>query len=397
MQQWTKWQYFSVLILTAIWIYAIHDITAHDKQWDFKTYYYAAVAHERGLDAYDTSVSQQLAGTPVKLSYVYPPLTLWFFRAFTLMDFKVAYATFLLLKLALLIALLMLWRRFVFENTFRPTFLWFTTLVFSSCIYWDFVAGNIGLIEQSLFWVAMWALLDRRMPLFVGLIVAISCFKLTFIVFLLLPLLWKQRGAAKHAIIGFTLFALYLAANYVLADAATHRFIEIVGAVDERGESYNHSLLAMIRDTFDQLAEGNITPKLPDILSYLLYAISGLTIVIVGWRSLQAFGTFGDERTKVETLFLFSLTYVLAMPRMKSYSYIILIPAAYYIIRRCVKPEAFVWLFGILVLTKWTPLPLAGFVRILWWHYPWLIAFVLWVLFLRYLADGRQVTKPISP
>ncbi len=258
-------------LLAALWVYGIYDLAQGEKQWDFKTYYYAAVAHERGLDAYDTDVMEQIAGSPIKLSYVYPPLTLWFFRLFAVFEFKTAYFVFLILKLVLLIALLLLWRKNLFQGEDDLLFLWFMTLAYASTVYWDFVAGNIGIFEQTLFWIAMIALLRRQMLLFTLAIVAISFFKLTFIVFLVLPLLWRQKDAIKYAAAGFAAFGGYLLANYLIAEREFKLFLSVLGVIDERGEAYNHSLLAMIRDLFDKSEAAKYLDAVPAIVPNAIY------------------------------------------------------------------------------------------------------------------------------
>ncbi len=381
-------------LLAVLWIYGIHDLAQGEKQWDFKTYYYAAVAHERGLDAYDTKTLEQIAGSSIKLSFVYPPLTLWFLRPFALLDFKVAYLIFLFLKLALLIALMLLWRRSLFDGEDDLLLFWFVTLAYASTVYWDFVAGNIGIFEQVLFWIAMAALLRKKMVLFTAAIVAISLFKLTFIVFLALPLLWRQKDALKYVAAGCAAFAAYLLANYWIAEREFKVFLSVLGVIDERGETYNHSLLAMIRDLFDKSEAAKYLNTVPGIVPNAIYLAAVIVILVVSWRALGKRSTPALESFSVESIYLSCLVYALAMPRMKSYSFILLIPATFYVIRKCVKAEAFIYLFMILALTKWTPLPVPDLARFLWWYFPWFSALLIWILFLRHLRQPQS--NPVS-
>lgn len=384
-------------LLAALWIYGIYDLAQGEKQWDFKTYYYAAVAHERGLDAYDTDVLERIAGSSIKLSYVYPPLTLWFFRSFALVEFKTAYLTFLFLKLILLIALLLLWRMNLFQGEDDLLFLWFMTLAYASTVYWDFVAGNIGIFEQILFWIAMVALLRKRMLLFTTTIVAIALFKLTFIVFLILPLLWRQRDVVKYAAAGFVAFGGYLLANYLIAEREFKQFLSILGVIDERGEAYNHSLLAMIRDLFDKSEAAKYLNAVPAIVPNAIYLAAVVVIVVVSWRAIRNRSSEYGENSSLISIYLSCLVYALAMPRMKTYSFILLIPPTYCVIRKCVKPEAFIYLFMILALTKWTPLPTPDLARFLWWYFPWLSALLIWLILIRYLNQSRVSVDSQSP
>lgn len=379
-----------------VWLYGIYDLAQGEKQWDFKAYYFAAVAHERGLDAYNTRVTEQIAGSSIKLSYVYPPLTLWFFRLFTVLDFEAAYLAFLILKLVALVALCLLWRQNLFKEEDDLLFLWFVTLAYASTAYWDFVAGNIGVFEQLLFWIAMVALLRKKLLLFTCAIVAISFFKLTFIVFLALPLIWREENALKHAAAGVTTFCAYVAANYLVAEREFKMLLSVLGTIDERGEVYNHSFLAMARDFFDKSEAAKHLGSVPGLVPNIIFVIVVVVIIVISWRALSNLRSRADESFTIESIYLACLVYALIMPRMKSYSFILLIPASYYVIRRCVKPEAFIYLFMILALTKWTPLPMPDFVRFLWWYFPWLSALLIWVLFVRHLSQREDSTMVVQ-
>lgn len=392
----STFRYLLFGLLVALWVYGIYDLAQGEKQWDFKTYYYAAVAHERGLDAYDTGVLEQIAGSPIKLSYVYPPLTLWFFRPFAVFEFKTAYFVYLFLKLVLLIALVLLWRKSLFHGEDNLLFLWFMTLAYASTIYWDLVAGNIGIVEQILFWIAMIALLRRQMLLFTIAIVAISFFKLTFIVFLALPLLWRRKEAMKYAAAGFAAFGGYLLGNYLIAEREFKVFLSVLGVIDERGEEYNHSLLAMIRDLFDKSEAAKYLGDIPAIVPNAIYVAGVVVILMVSWQVIRNRSAKGGENFSLDTIYFACLVYALAMPRMKTYSFILLIPPTYHVIRKCVKPEAFMYLFMILALTKWTPLPVPDFARFLWWYFPWLAALLIWIIFVRHLMQpsSYKVSQP---
>ena len=378
-------------LLALLWIYGLYDLSHSEKQWDFKTYYYAAVAKAQGLDPYDTKVAEQLAGSQVKLSYVYPPLTLWFFRAFTVVNFDTAYLLYLILKVLALVVLLFLWRRYLFDGEDDLLFLWFVTLAYSSTVYWDFVSGNIGLFEQLFFWLAVIGFLRKKLLLFTAAIVLISFFKLTMIVFLALPLLWDWRKAIRYLIGGTAVFLVYLWANYLFAPAETNSFVSILRVIDERGEVYNHALLPMIKDLFDKSEAATFLNNIAGTVPILLYLCGIAVVAIISWRAYQSFAKFSKGSAAIEAIYLACLVYALAMPRMKSYSFILLLPATYHVLRKCVKPEAFLYLFIILSLTKWTPLPVPDFVRFLWWYFPWFAALLTWILYVRFLRQPDSV------
>ena len=65
-----------IFALTMLWGLNILKLVANDDsklQWDFQTYYYASVAHDAGLNPYDTNNLSQLAHKTILLDYVYPP------------------------------------------------------------------------------------------------------------------------------------------------------------------------------------------------------------------------------------------------------------------------------------------------------------------------------------
>jgi hypothetical protein len=381
-------QLVALAALGLLWVFCAYHLVTEDKQWDFRTYYYAAEAQQRHLDAYNVDILSQLAGEKLTLSYVYPPLTLWFFRLFKLVDFSVASQGFLILKFILLAALIVLWMKYFLEGEDLVLFLWFATLAFSSTIYWDLVAGNIGLIEQALFWGAILALMRRRLAIFTAAIVLISFFKFTHIVFLGLPLLVWKRPALKYTLVGVACFLLYLYANHYFAADDFNSFLSVAANLDERGEVYNHALLPFLRDCFDRAVLADLLPPLPRLVPDLLYVGTVVGLLAITWRAYRRRPRQElDRNGMLEMIFLACITYAVVMPRMKSYSFVLLIPPAYYVLRKCLKAEAFIFVFILLSLTKWTPLPVPDFVRFLWWYYPWLCALMIWVLYLRYLRE----------
>ena len=86
------------------------------------------------------------------------------------------------------------------------------------------------------------------------------------------------------------------------------------------------------------------------------------------------------------------LTYALVMPRFKTYSFILLLPPAYYLLRRSTRLPAYGFLLAVLLLTVHPPLPVAlPFRPVLshfWLYYPLVLAFLLWGLMLRRREDA---------
>ena len=172
-------------------------------QWDFKIFYFAAQAGRLGLDPYEIDNLRQVSGQQIELPFVYPPLTVWLFKPFTLLSYPVASQVWLFLKLALLSGLILLWRRHFIAGSLNGLFYLFLLFAFDAAIYWDFKAGNISLVEQLLLWMAFFLLLKRNGVGFGALVVLASTFKVITIVFLVLLPLSDIKHKWKYCLAGF--------------------------------------------------------------------------------------------------------------------------------------------------------------------------------------------------
>lgn len=382
-------RYFLLLIVAAIWGYGIYSLSISEpKQWDFKTYYYGAIAHDRALNWWDPVVLSGVARADIKLAYVYPPLTVWFFKPLTWLDFSAAYQVWLFVKVLLLALLVFLWCKAFLKDEDPAIVLLFATLAYGSSAYWDLVAGNIGIFEQAVLWLGLYGLLKHRLWLFTACVLLISLFKLTFIIFLALPLLLRDRTALRFALVGSALFVGYLLLNYLTYAHEFSVFWSIITSIDERGEVYNHSLLAFCRDLID-IFRGTGTVAGNTTLGSAIYVVLAAVILWQSWLAWRRQKPGDSHDDFLTSLALFTLTYALIMPRMKTYSFVLLIPASLLVMRRYLTPQNFVFLFILLSLTKWTPLPFPDSARLLWWYYPWLTALLIWVLLIVGLRRGH--------
>jgi hypothetical protein len=101
-------------------------------------------------------------------------------------------------------------------------------------------------------------------------------------------------------------------------------------------------------------------------------------------------------------IFLACLTFALVMPRFKNYAYILLIPPAYFIVRRLFEGQA--WELGLLVLmlSRTPPAPFGlgeALGNLFWGYYAWLLALALWgvaVTWLLRARDGRPVGAELA-
>ena len=137
MAKFVKIAFLAVLLLYFSHLIAFVVQHSADQQWDFMIYYFAGKAHSLGLDPYVTANLAQISGKAIWLPYVYPPLTLWFFRLFTLLPFETAYLLWLALKIALAFALLYMWKKYFLAQTWSLLFCFVMVFAYDSALFWD--------------------------------------------------------------------------------------------------------------------------------------------------------------------------------------------------------------------------------------------------------------------
>ncbi len=395
--------YIGLALVLGYWAYAIISISTgavagKESQWDFKTYYYAAKVDAMGGDPYSVDALNSVAPEQIALPYVYPPLTIYFFRVFALFDWSTAFQLWLWLKVILAALLVILWRASFYNGGSSALFLLFALLAFTSAIYWDLLTGNVSLVEQILLWLGFLFFIKRRSIPFVILILLASFFKFTYLAFLILLLMLPKRQRVVAGGLGLIGAGGYAAASYLVDPERFASFLTLVRLIKEGGAEYNHSMLAFLTDTSNLIAASTGTTPLPQGVVVALYLLLVVAVVLATTRFWRRYGATGETRdsSSVLIVFMVCIVYAVIAPRMKSYSYILLILPAFYFVREYAKSYALLFAFMLLSLGKWTPLPTVDAVRLLWWHYPWLLALLLWILMLKELKR-RRVPAEVSP
>lgn len=169
-------------------------------QWDFRTYLFAARAALAGLDPYAAASLDAIAGRPVLLPWLYPPVALVPFLPLAALSPATAAALWLALRLALLAAIVVLWRR-----TFLPRAPWCAVAlvaVFGSdaAAVIDLRAGNLGIVEAALLAAAGAAWVRGRMRVYAACVVAAATFKLVPILHLVALLVPAPGRRARPAL-----------------------------------------------------------------------------------------------------------------------------------------------------------------------------------------------------
>src|SRR5262249_20314686 len=105
--------------------------------WDFDTYYYAAAAYRSGLDPYSLGALSSVAGKPIELPFVYPPVTLALFAPLADLPLAVARVVWLALNSIAAVLLLLLWRREFLQRFSASLVVTIALLGFDVALLWN--------------------------------------------------------------------------------------------------------------------------------------------------------------------------------------------------------------------------------------------------------------------
>lgn len=300
-------------------------------QWDFHTYYYASAAQAQGLDPYDAANISKVSNKHWTPAFLYPPLTLPLFSLFRAVDYTAAVKVWLLLKLALVAGLLAIWHRGFARLAPLAVFGAYLCFAFGATFYWDLKAGNVSILEQFLLWSAFWCLLRDRPWGFCGLLLAASLFKLTFVAFLPLLLLFDVRRKWLWMASTALGLAVYLVANRLLEPVLFAEYVRQAVTMDDLGSRYNAGTLAFLKDLFGGAAAGPAP-----LVVYVALAIA--LLAFVAWRLRPALPALAADRPLA--ICLACALYAVLMPRMKSYSFIVLVLPAFLVVTRSLRSRS---------------------------------------------------------
>jgi Glycosyltransferase family 87 len=358
-------------LLAAFGLMALVSIRWRSYQWDFHMFYGSATDFLQGTNPYRGK----------GLSFYHPPLTLYLYGLFAQLPLALAYELWLALKIAALGALFLIWNR----NFLKLDFAWLTVLYFilayNGAIYSDLVSGNVSLFEQFGLWAGFAALLQGRYALFSLCVILVAQFKLTPIFFSVLLLLAPKRPQGQWFAICIVGFVAVFLLNLLLQPALLKDFFTVAAALDERG-AQSPGALAFVRDILDRIGGPKFslgTGADEAIFIIVALAIGLFSLAVVVWhRSANA-----EPDSKLIVYFA-CLAYALAVPRMKSYSYILLLIPTLALIRllprRTLVPAASAALAALVVFPLGSSLlPFRSLSQLLYEYMSLAAAFAGWV------------------
>lgn len=330
-------------LTTAVWLGllgCVYSIAADNlAQWDFNVYYSAAHALAAGETPYrPIHPHPGLAGD---LIFQYPPLTTYLFYWSNLFSLAAAKLVWLGLKLLAIGVLAWTWRRdFERVDATWPIAL-FIALGFNATLLKDFVTGNISTLEQVGIWVGF-SMLVRGRPYAAAVLLAfVAQFKLLPAAFLVLIPLVRPLDGWKAFLLGCAVFAGLLGLNFVLSPTLTHDYLSQFGnanvRMDDRGIN-NPSSLALFRDIIDLTAwvPGLSYNRDAGTRVYFFY-IAALLLILIRATSGRVRRVLNSDPRLI--IYCGCALYAVAMPRMKDYSYILMLIPALFVVRDLRRSE----------------------------------------------------------
>jgi hypothetical protein len=354
----------------------------HLYQWDVIVYWWGGRAFAHGQSPYGA-----IPGQADYLHFVYPPIVAALFTPLALLNVSAAKVLWIALKALAFWLTTRIWRRAVDvdQSVVPPVF--FFTFAFGSAALVDFTAGNIAVFEQLVLWLAFAALLAQQRWTFTLLVVLAAQCKLTPVFFLGLLLVVDERPRWSPFLGGVALFSASIGANVLLFPLQTREFLASVSSLGERGWG-DPSTLGVMQDLVDQLR--GLRLAFPEATAYALYLTAVVFVLaqtVRWWRVRRAAGTSRG----VEVVLVALAVYALVMPRMKDYSYVALLPVAWYALAGRQAVTASVAVLAVLVprplpqLKLWLPLVPQPYV-----YAPLVAALVLWSMLTHVERGGSQ-------
>lgn len=357
---------------------------------DFQVFHAAATAALRGLDPYDLGNLSTSAGRPLELPFLYPSATLVLFAPFAMLPLPIAEFVWLVLQLGFAAALLVRWRRDFVPRIRFPLFLLVAVFGFNAALLWDLRVRNVALLEQLLLWNAFAAFVADRPARFALLVALAACFKLLPIVFLALLFVPTPRPAGEPrraprsalALSGLAMFGAIVGLPVLIGPAWAREFVTRFPAERPYGE-INPSALGLI----DQLLAPWSMTREGSIVAIALWGIYAIAILVASRERMAGLARSGDRR---EWVIAAAILFTLVSPRMMIYSYLLMVPAALWLI-----PRVFTRTSARLV--AWSAILFQGLLQLLpgaidwgWLGYvPYFATLGLWTAWIRTSAPVR--------
>ena len=310
---------FALLLVLGMWTWVFARVWMNPDgfQADFKTYHVAVHTYEIGQNPYDVETLREVAQQPKLLGFYYPLSVLHLMRPIGHLDYPAAHRVWLLLKLAAMVALLFIWKRFFLEHIDWLIVLGGALLAFNAAAVWDIKMGNVTVFEQLFLWSGFACFTSRRMTLFAVCVVLASMAKLLPAVFLCLLFLPAVRSRGNT--VRFVAAVAALAAITLLPFRAMPAFFDSLRNLASQHPALQHN--QSIAGLIDEL--GRFVPVLQNgwVHGLALVVCYG-ALLAASWRLLRIM--YRQEELG-PVLLVAAMGYADFAPRLSIYSYMIAI------------------------------------------------------------------------
>lgn len=318
-----KWMFFcfSLIAVNILLIFKYY----HQSGWDFQVYCSAVRAWENAYNPYLVGHLRLFGNYCKDFPFVYLPFTIFFFKPLCLGNPKVNYYIFWLILLALTFFIIRSQ-----DKTFKPLFLITLLMTAFYAALNNFWSGNIGLVEMFIFLLVLYYIANKRYYLAAFFLGLLSTIKITPLLLAWLFAFADIPRSAKIKVMGliFAVFILISVLSYaVFPDVTPYYYMTITGkianqdhAIREEGNQGNPAPFFFIRGIAKYLFGGNmiIFLTLFGIFAFLLFGLFLSWVRRKGWSFLELFC-------------LGTIPFMLILPRLKSYSFALLIPCIYFL------------------------------------------------------------------
>ena len=294
--------------------------------WDFQTYYYAATACRAHLNPYDLGSLSAVAGKPVELPFVYPPIALLPFLPLSFLPLAAASAFWVSLKTGLLVGLLLQWKREFLRDVPIAALVGVTLFGFNAAALWDLRTGNVAMVEAFLLWAGFQSYVRGRTVCSARRIASASVFKILPIAFLGL-LLTGHAPRKKKAIailVGIALLGGLLAVSWPMTVEWARALPHYFAGQRPTGE-INPSALGILDGALGDRRRAWALP---------LFGLYACVIALIATPAIRRLRKTGSPE---EWVMVGITLWTLLSPRVMIYSYVLMVVPALFVVRHAIS------------------------------------------------------------
>jgi hypothetical protein len=297
-------------------------------QWDLKVYMECSHALATGGDPYTTH--------PVfngdSFQCLYPPMIIDLYRPFayvsTAMKGDAGERLWAVLKVVSMFLILWLWRDYILRPGANVRRLLFAAIAYGSPFWSDFRAGNAGSFEHLILWGALAAFIAERDYLFVVLVAAAAQPKILPLAFLPLVVV-KPRPNLKAFVVGGALALGVFGVNELVHPGMLKEFFL---QLRDPGQPWHYER-GPNNCSFVGLVQHALETAWNDRARAMAWAMrvnavwSAVIAAFTAWSLRRLWLGAGSEKEKRRaTVMLYAAAYAMVAPRLKDYSFLLLIP-----------------------------------------------------------------------